>query len=1398
MPETMIELPAPMLRKFSTAEISEFLNARQAYERAVEDKNSFSRGPKVSGRSMRASIDPAILEMICELELEGENPEEITDEELRDFLESRAGLMLRKGDATLESIFRDLKFDSKILDAADRIADFWSQWYAVRKRYNVVEEFATERGKKLFRKEMTDRLWPKTVRERVKRKLKGLDSEAEEIRTDDKKFFEFVKEVAEEDQRVFKDSRNDYAGTFSKSEQRRATDDLQAFKKQKLSKVRRSTTSGVRLPDPSYDNDTKRNSEKSKGTSDKFPGKCFKCGKLGHRATNCFLNNSAKGAKRYSSQPRGDNKPGRGPTLPYLGMLETVKVKLNGKVDAEAILDSAASHTFVPLELVEKLGVEVEDQRGVKNVSWVAQGVSLPVLGKAEIDLALSTESGSSVILRRVKTLILPGKSLENSNTVFVGAAELQTLGIHPLLQLRRSLRRYDESDLEEGFEDERSSYPKVEVTKESQIPKNEKVVLISPNCKSTEICTKKSSNETENSALVTEGTEANSVVAIEATSLDDFVEQKAQESSSWLRSIVSKGNSLDLTGVDNHLKVCLLEHLNPLEWCDVENSRKELLLSIAKMIEGSEGIDTDQKVLLMKLALRFEDVWTLKLVHRAPALVTPSILRLKPGAVSKRAKARKYPQEHLDFMKKFVGELEKSGCIYRNPNSRWSSPVYVVRKSSGSFRMTIDLRYVNSQLEPVAGIMPNFEVALKKLSGSKFFSTIDCFKGYWQFSLSNESQEFMSFVVDNLVWTSTRLLQGQTDAVFMFQNGMTEVLGDLLEYCTLLWVDDVFQYARSFEALLSNLEIMFTRLKTKNIVLNPEKSTLCSTSVTWCGRRIDSTGVVFDDNLIRGLLKLERPVNAQQLQQFIGACNWVRSTIPRFSEEISPLQTMLLNYTRDAKSMKGSSLRKYKLEWNEKTNLCFQHIKTLLANQVKLAHFDPQSVLCLFTDASDSFYGIMLTQINSEEVDTPIWEQKHRPIAFLSGKFSNSQLKWSTIEKEAYPIVLSMQKLRHFLLTSKGFRLFTDHRNLVYVFNPNGVKKTANDRLLRWSDLISSFNFIVEHIPGSYNIWADILSRWHEKDPCTPILASLSLRVPTTLEEFQWPTKDDLKAAQDEQEYIPGNLDLVDNLLEKREKIWVPTRELQIRIMIIAHCSRSGHRGGDTTAQIVLGKFWWQTVVEDCRQFVQNCLHCSINEGKVVPRPIAEQMHATVRNQIIHYDYLYINEKNPNFSYILVIKEDFTNFTRLIPSKLRDHITVAEALLEWYADFGAPMVHISDQGSHFKNSVIKELHRLMGTQAHYTVAYSPWANGTVEVVNESILRCMRSLLSEFKMQLNEWPSLLPLVQGTLNHSPSRRLGGMSPVTLFTGLPAYDPFRIVFDKDSGQIRNHRISPEDLI
>jgi len=67
---------------------------------------------------------------------------------------------------------------------------------------------------------------------------------------------------------------------------------------------------------------------------------------------------------------------------------------------------------------------------------------------------------------------------------------------------------------------------------------------------------------------------------------------------------------------------------------------------------------------------------------------------------------------------------------------------------------------------------------------------------------------------------------------------------------------------------------------------------------------------------------------------------------------------------------------------------------------------------------------------------------------------FLRSQKHWSVIEKEAFRIVEAVERLRHLLLRDEGIRLFTDHRNLIYVFDPilrdKDFKKQAVDKLWR------------------------------------------------------------------------------------------------------------------------------------------------------------------------------------------------------------------------------------------------------------------------------------------------------------------------------------------------------------
>jgi hypothetical protein len=218
--------------------------------------------------------------MICEMELERVSPANVSDFVLKKFLEQRAGEILRKEDATLTTIFQGLKFDSGIPDACDRIADFWSQWYTIRKKYQVTEEFSSERGRKIFRKEMTSRLWPPSVRERVQAKLEGLDRQANEIREDDKKFFDYVVSVAEENQHVFKASSRDkqFRKVDKEAISKHSPDHVS-----KKRKVEAQGSSKFQRKNMEYPKDNRNSVRPENKPKKKFTGKCLKCGKQGHK-----------------------------------------------------------------------------------------------------------------------------------------------------------------------------------------------------------------------------------------------------------------------------------------------------------------------------------------------------------------------------------------------------------------------------------------------------------------------------------------------------------------------------------------------------------------------------------------------------------------------------------------------------------------------------------------------------------------------------------------------------------------------------------------------------------------------------------------------------------------------------------------------------------------------------------------------------------------------------------------------------------------------------------------------------------------------------------------------------------------------------------------------------------
>ena len=100
------------------------------------------------------------------------------------------------------------------------------------------------------------------------------------------------------------------------------------------------------------------------------------------------------------------------------------------------------------------------------------------------------------------------------------------------------------------------------------------------------------------------------------------------------------------------------------------------------------------------------------------------------------------------------------------------------------------------------------------------------------------------------------------------------------------------------------------------------------------------------------------------------------------------------------------------------------------------------------------------------------------KPVAFASSKLSSSQRNWAIIEKEAYAVIWSLQRFRHWLFAAK-ITLYSDHNPLSYL--SESAPKSA--KLMRWYLALQEYNVTFYYKAGKSNLAADCLSRMVSHD---------------------------------------------------------------------------------------------------------------------------------------------------------------------------------------------------------------------------------------------------------------------------------------------------------------------------
>lgn len=116
--------------------------------------------------------------------------------------------------------------------------------------------------------------------------------------------------------------------------------------------------------------------------------------------------------------------------------------------------------------------------------------------------------------------------------------------------------------------------------------------------------------------------------------------------------------------------------------------------------------------------------------------------------------------------------------------------------------------------------------------------------------------------------------------------------------------------------------------------------------------------------------------------------------------------------------------------------------------------------------------------------------------------------------------------------------------------------------------------------------------------------------------------------------------------------------------------------------------------------------------------------------------------------------------------SETTAEVTV-DILVDSFTMFTVAAEWVADRGSHFNNKLVSFLRDKIKTQHHFTLAFCPWSNGTIEVVNCELLRASRALISEYQLPQTGLLLLMPVVQAVLNSAVFDRLGGPCSLTAF-------------------------------
>ncbi|XP_010451519.1 PREDICTED: uncharacterized protein LOC104733653 [Camelina sativa] len=400
---------------------------------------------------------------------------------------------------------------------------------------------------------------------------------------------------------------------------------------------------------------------------------------------------------------------------------------------------------------------------------------------------------------------------------------------------------------------------------------------------------------------------------------------------------------------------------------------------------------------------------WSIDHMTGIDQSITSHELNVDPTYKPVKQKRRKLGAERTTVVNDEVWKLLDAGSITKVCYPDWLSKPVVVKKKNDTWRVCVDFTDLNKACLKDSFPLPRIDQLVEATAGNELLSFMDAFSGYNQIMMHKDDREKTAFITEQGTFCYRVMPFGLKNAGATYQRLVNRISGR--------------RSCRTPEAMFQD---------TQQVQHETESSEMHIWGYTgeFLGYLVTKCGIEANPKQISAIINLPSPKNTREVQRLSGRIAALNRFISRSTDKCLPFYQLLC--------------RNKRVEWDKKCELAFTQLKDYLSSPPVLAKPEQGETLYLYIAISCSAVsGVLVREDRGEQ----------HPIFYVSKTLDGAELRYPTLEKLAYTVVISARKLRPYF-QSHTVEVLTNQPLRTIFHSPS-----QSGRLAKWAVELSEYD---------------------------------------------------------------------------------------------------------------------------------------------------------------------------------------------------------------------------------------------------------------------------------------------------------------------------------------------------